>query len=629
MTLFRLASLDLLEALASPVGGAHRASSLGEPSPRPALRRGVGGSNVPGTSFDRLAAAGNSNSAEGSAILRSEESPLTKFLASGSVPNLDRFELIAELASGGMATVYLARLGGVAGFQRLVAIKKLHPHLAKEPDFIQMFLDEARLAARLHHPHVVPILEIGEGDDGYFLVMEYIEGDTLARLLARSAQTGKRIPPSAAVRMVLDLLAGLHAAHELTDDEGRPLQIVHRDVSPQNVLCGVDGSVRLTDFGVARASSRLTTTRTGQLKGKLSYMAPEQARGKDIDRRADLFAAGIVLWEALAMRRLFKGSGEAETLDRVLYEPIPKLRDANPEIPEAVEAVCMKALEREVDARHATAADFADRLEDAARAANLLGTHRDVAQHLEAVLGRNIAAHRDAMRSWLSSSEPSRPFAPPRPSRPAPPSGALPGETTLSEPIGRVLHDDAPGDPKATWSTPPSHASGIPPAVDSLTPPPSMSSITGVAPDPAASVAPSIAGSPKKASRRWVWAASGVLVTAAVGVVAFRIGASHRAPAGGPPSTASSFAPNPDPPPSAHASAGDAPSALPAASGSPSAAASTAAEAASSAKPTRLGGGRGTTGKGTPRSGSSGETKSPSTAAPSGLPDDIERNPYR
>jgi serine/threonine-protein kinase len=336
-------------------------------------------------------------------------SGVTKFFATENVERLDRFELIAELASGGMATVFLARLGGVAGFQRFVAIKRLHPHLANDRDFIQMFLDEARIAARLHHPHVVPILEIGESEKGYYLVMEYIEGDTLARLMARSAQSGNALPTKVAIRASLDALAGLHAAHEMTDDEGKALEIVHRDVSPQNILVGVDGSSRITDFGVARAASRLTTTKSGQLKGKLSYMAPEQARGKGIDRRADVFAMGIVLWELLARKRLFKGdAGEAETLNKVMNEPIPHVRDANPEVPEAIAVVCMQALERDIDKRFTTAAIFAETLEKAALDAGLLGAPRDVAAHLELVIGTDISQQRDAVRAWLARSEPSR-----------------------------------------------------------------------------------------------------------------------------------------------------------------------------------------------------------------------------
>jgi serine/threonine-protein kinase len=322
---------------------------------------------------------------------------------------LDRFELVAELATGGMATVYLARLSGVGGFQRLVAIKRLHPHLAREPEFIEMFLGEARLAARIHHPNVVPIIEISPSQRGYYIVMEYVEGDTLGRLLARSAQSATRLPMHVGVRILLDTMAGLDAAHELKDDKGGLLGIVHRDVSPQNVLVGVDGSSRLSDFGVARATSALSTTRSGQLKGKLAYMAPEQARGhKDVDRRADIFAAGIVLWEVLTCRRLFKGDGEADTLHRVLNDPIPPVRSVASTVPAPIEAVVAKALERDRAKRYETAAEFADALERASRVVGALGTHKDVALHLAAVLGTEMSAQREAVRAWLARSEPSR-----------------------------------------------------------------------------------------------------------------------------------------------------------------------------------------------------------------------------
>ena len=334
---------------------------------------------------------------------------MTKLLArDGEGERLDRFELITELASGGMATVYLARLSGVAGFQRLVAIKRLHPHLAREPEFVEMFLDEARLAARIHHPNVVPIQEVGESDSGYYLVMDYVEGDTFARVLARASQAKATVPHGVTIRVLLDVLAGLHAAHELKDDHGEPLEIVHRDVSPQNILVGADGVARLVDFGVARAASRLSTTRSGQLKGKLAYMAPEQARGKGVDRRADLFSCGIVLWEALALKRLFKGDGEAETLNRVLYDEIAPPSSVRPDIPKSLEDVCMKALHRDIDQRYATAQDFADELEAAARALSCVGSVRDVAATLDQVLGTDLTQQRDAVRAWLSRSEPSK-----------------------------------------------------------------------------------------------------------------------------------------------------------------------------------------------------------------------------
>jgi serine/threonine-protein kinase len=331
-----------------------------------------------------------------------------KLLDRGGQQRLDRYELVAELASGGMATVFLGRILGAGGFQRFVAIKRLHPHLASEQEFVEMFLDEARLAASIHHPNVVPILEVGTSDRGYYLVMEYIEGDTLARLLARAATSRQRIPIPIVIRIVLDTLAGLHAAHELKDDNDHHMSLVHRDVSPQNILVGINGTARITDFGVARAATRLSSTRSGQLKGKLAYMAPEQARGGQIDRRADLFAVGTVLWEVLADKRLFKGEGEADTLNRVLFEPIPKLREVDPDIAPELEAVTMKSLDRDPDKRYPTASAFADELEKAARATSSIASVREVADYVQKLLGQDISQQREAVRAWLAQSEPSR-----------------------------------------------------------------------------------------------------------------------------------------------------------------------------------------------------------------------------
>lgn len=237
---------------------------------------------------------------------------------------LGRYEVLTQLASGGMAGVYIARAQGVAGFERLVAIKVLHPHLAHEEEFISMFLDEARLAARIRHPNVVATLDISDTEgDGFFLVMDYVEGDHLGALLGRSAKQGRRIPTAATARVLVDALSGLAAAHQLLDENGEPLNLVHRDISPHNVLVGTDGVSRLTDFGVAKAEVRMSSTRAGQFKGKLSYMAPEQASTGNADQRSDLFSMGIVLWESLTGRRLFRGETNAATLSKILVDPIP------------------------------------------------------------------------------------------------------------------------------------------------------------------------------------------------------------------------------------------------------------------------------------------------------------------
>ncbi|HEU4536553.1 MAG TPA: serine/threonine-protein kinase, partial [Polyangiaceae bacterium] len=355
-----------------------------------------------------------------------------------------RYELIGELASGGMAVVFLARLAGVGGFQRLFALKRLHPHLARETEFVAMFLDEARLAASVRDAHAVPILEVGISDEGdHFVVMEYVEGASLAALIASATQQQSRVPTGVALRIALDALAGLHAAHEARDERGEPLGIVHRDVSPHNVLVGVDGVARLTDFGIARAASRLTSTRDGAFKGKLSYMAPEQAGGEEVDRRADVFAAAVIAWELLANRRLFRGTNDLHTVHLLLYEAIPRLGEFHPGVPPALESALARALDRDPRARFPTAAAFAEAIEHGAAGWASVASARDLAAFVEATAARALARQREIWRSNApppstlraglslppSASEPPpglRPSARPprRPSAPPPPDRA-------------------------------------------------------------------------------------------------------------------------------------------------------------------------------------------------------------
>jgi len=283
-----------------------------------------------------------------------------------------------------MATVHLARAHGAGGFQRFVALKVMHPHIASEPEFVQMFLDEARLAARIHHPNVVGTSDVQQDEDGLFLVMDYIDGPALQVILRALWTKGERMPLDVGLRIFLDALAGLHAAHELTDASGESLHLVHRDVSPQNILVGADGVARLTDFGVARARSRITTTECGQLKGKLTYMAPEQVRSEPIDRRADIYAAGVVLWEMLASERLMRGDNDGAIVERILAGVSRSPRDVVPSVPEPLAAVCMRALRFEREERFPTAAAFADALEAAALEAGLaIATPRAVSALLK------------------------------------------------------------------------------------------------------------------------------------------------------------------------------------------------------------------------------------------------------
>ncbi|MBX7192465.1 MAG: protein kinase, partial [Sandaracinaceae bacterium] len=337
---------------------------------------------------------------------------------------LGRYEVLAQLAAGGMATVYAARAQGVAGFERLVAIKVLHPHLAHDDEFISMFLDEARLAARIRHPNVVPTLDISDSQgDGYFLVMEYIEGDHFGSLLREAARAGKNVPPGVALRVVVDALEGLGAAHGLADPDGKPLGIVHRDISPHNILVGSDGIARITDFGVAKAEVRLSSTRDGQFKGKLAYMAPEQASTGFADQRSDLFGMGVVLWESLVGRRLFKAENNGELLNRLLYAAIPAPSEYVPELA-PLDGVLAKALEREADARFQSASEFIDAIEEAAAQIGGVGNQRAVGRSVKELLGAKIGAESTRIRTAIDSlgrSEVSSAGAIPRPE----PSGLL------------------------------------------------------------------------------------------------------------------------------------------------------------------------------------------------------------
>ena len=277
--------------------------------------------------------------------------------ASGQARSVREYELWGELAAGGMASVYLARARGVAGFEKWVAVKRCHPHLSNAAEFRSMLLEEAKLAARIHHPNVVSTVDVVQGD-ALCLVMDYVEGGSLAEILEALSRSGERLEVAVALRVSLDALAGLHAAHELRDDDGQPAELVHRDVSPQNILVSVGGVARLADFGIAKARSRVSHTATGQVRGKLAYIAPELLAGQPCTRSVDIYGAGVVMWEALAGERLFKASNEAELLDRILRNVIPSLGALRDDVPKALEAVVRKAMARDPAQRFQTAAQM-------------------------------------------------------------------------------------------------------------------------------------------------------------------------------------------------------------------------------------------------------------------------------
>jgi hypothetical protein len=275
-----------------------------------------------------------------------------------------RYALFDEIAAGGMATIHLGRLVGPVGFSRTVAIKTLHPQFAKDPEFVEMFLEEARLASRIQHPNVISTVDVATAEGEVFLVMEYVAGESLAKLVRSALKKGDPMPVDIAVTILAGMLHGLHATHEAKNEQLEAMHIVHRDVSPQNVLVGLDGVARIFDFGVAKAAAmRSQSTSDGQMKGKLSYMSPEQLNSRDVDRRTDVFAAGVVAWECLAGRRLFAGSDPGEVLAKVLTLDIPAPIDVLSSVPRVLSNTVMRALERSPEQRWQTARDFAIELE--------------------------------------------------------------------------------------------------------------------------------------------------------------------------------------------------------------------------------------------------------------------------
>jgi serine/threonine-protein kinase len=299
---------------------------------------------------------------------------------------MGKYQLIAELGHGGMAQVFLARATGPAGFNKLVVLKQIRPQFAEDPEFLSMFLDEARLAARLNHPNVVQTNEVGEDLGRYFISMEYLEGQPLNRVLTRLGAKGEgpdRLSVQQALLILVDTLAGLQHAHELCDFDGRALEVVHRDMSPHNVFITYAGQVKVVDFGIAKALSSSAETRTGVLKGKIGYMAPEQAMGERVDRRADIFSCGMLLWEMLTGRRMFKGVPDVAALQRIVTGELPTVRSVMPEVPERLEQITMKALARSREDRYASAAEMGADVEAALAELGPRGTLRDVGRLVE------------------------------------------------------------------------------------------------------------------------------------------------------------------------------------------------------------------------------------------------------
>lgn len=308
--------------------------------------------------------------------------------ADDDVRQIGRYALHRELASGGMAAVHLGRLVGPVGFARTVAIKRLHSHHARDPEFVRMFLDEARLVARIKHPNVVPTLDVVALEGELFLVMEYVHGAPVAKIMMELSRRRQRMPVNVAVGICVGVLDGLHAAHEARSEDGVPLEIVHRDISPQNVIVGTDGIARVLDFGIAKAAERLHQTDDGSFKGKLGYMPPDILSGGPVDRRADLWGVAVVLWEMLVGKRLFPPGDSPHALVRTITEGAidpPSRRGA--ETSPALDAVLMRALMKAPEARYSTARAMATALEHAVSVAS----SRVIGEWLASVVPEHLA----------------------------------------------------------------------------------------------------------------------------------------------------------------------------------------------------------------------------------------------
>jgi serine/threonine-protein kinase len=304
---------------------------------------------------------------------------------------LGRYELITQIGHGGMAEVQLALQRGPAGFEKLVVVKLVHDSLATQKAFVDMLLDEARVAALVKHPNVVDIYDLGQADGRYFIAMEYLEGEPLLAVL-RAGRDGKRLDPLSTARLISDTAEGLHSAHELRSMAGEPLELVHHDISLGNIVVLYNGQVKLVDFGVAKATTVVSAK--GKVQGKFSYMAPEKLKGAQGDRRSDIFSLGCVMWEALTLRRLFRGGNDSETMKQVLEAPILAPSKVNGDVPPELDPIVMRALERDPARRHATAKDLAVEIEEVLRKRGYGGKNDRIGKYMLDTFKTHIEARK-------------------------------------------------------------------------------------------------------------------------------------------------------------------------------------------------------------------------------------------
>jgi serine/threonine protein kinase len=322
-------------------------------------------------------------------------------VSGGGTYFLGRYRIVDEIGIGGMASVHLARMDGPGGFQKWVAIKKIHPHLVEDDSFVQMFLDEARVAARISHPNVATVFDLGKHDETYWIAMEYLHGEPLREVMRRTEELGTAMPPEIACRVIADAAEGLHAAHELLGKNGEKLGLVHRDVTPHNLFVTYDGVTKVVDFGIAKFSSRMSHTRAGTLKGKLAYMSPEQVHGEGIDRRTDIFALGVVLWELTTGQRLFRMESDLDTLAKVQECNVPRPSTLIRGYPVDLEKIVMKALAKNRGERFRTARELSRALQSLLMRRGLFIASDEVAAYTQSIFSDRIQK-REAHLRWAA-----------------------------------------------------------------------------------------------------------------------------------------------------------------------------------------------------------------------------------
>jgi eukaryotic-like serine/threonine-protein kinase len=327
-----------------------------------------------------------------------------------------KYTLLNRIAVGGMAEIFLARQEGLEGFEKTICIKRIRPHLSSQPNFVRMFLNEAKLAAQLNHPNIVQIYDLGRINDSYFIAMEYISGRDMSRIIPKAEKAGIPFPMIYALRIASNVCEGLYYAHTKTDAYGNPLHVVHRDITPENILVGFNGTVKIVDFGIAKANTQIEQTRAGEIKGKLSYMSPEQAMGAQLDARSDIFALGSVVYEWITGYKLFTGENEMAILKSIIDGKIYPPSYFKEDVPESVERILMKALEKDKEKRYQSAWEMQFDIDTYLASSEFTPSNIHLSNFLKQIFGDEIEREKELVlkqRDAEISARANKPQAPP------------------------------------------------------------------------------------------------------------------------------------------------------------------------------------------------------------------------